>query len=109
MPWAQRGSTLDDASFLDRTDVYGVVRITQEEHVRGALALARARGLKVSAAGVRHSMGGRFFLPYQLHYTPQQLERSYPKITSFFRTKRRYDPDHLLTNTWYETYAHYWP
>jgi FAD/FMN-containing dehydrogenase len=53
--------------------------------------------------------GGRFFLPYQLHYTPAQLERSYPEIGAFFRAKRRYDPDHLLTNTWYETYAPHWP
>ena len=67
------------------------------------------RRLTESMIDLTISLGGRFFLPYQLHYTPQQLERSYPEIASFFRTKRRYDPDLLLTNIWFETYAHHWP
>lgn len=50
-------------------------------------------------------VGGRFFLPYQLHYTEAQLQRAYPEISSFFAAKRRYDPDLLLTNTFYEKYA----
>jgi hypothetical protein len=49
--------------------------------------------------------GGRFFLPYQLHYSTDQLEQSYPEIRGFFEAKRRYDPDLLLTNTLYERYG----
>ena len=49
--------------------------------------------------------GGRFFLPYQLHYTPEQLRKSYPEIDSFFAAKRVYDPQGLFSNTWYETYS----
>jgi FAD/FMN-containing dehydrogenase len=48
---------------------------------------------------------GRFFLPYQLHYTYEQLRRAYPTIDSFFTLKRLYDPEELLTNTWYERYS----
>ena len=51
------------------------------------------------------SMGGRFFLPYQLHYTPEQLERSYPEIRAFFEAKKRFDPQGILTNTFYEKYS----
>ncbi len=29
--------------------------------------------------------GGRFFLPYQLYYTPAQLVRAYPEIRDFLR------------------------
>ncbi len=50
-------------------------------------------------------LGGRFFLPYQLHYTDEQLKQSYPEIKSFFETKKRYDPDLILTNTFYEIYS----
>ncbi len=50
-------------------------------------------------------LDGRFFLPYQLHYTKEQLRASYPEIDAFFSLKKQYDPDELLTNTWYETYA----
>jgi FAD/FMN-containing dehydrogenase len=49
--------------------------------------------------------GGRFFLPYQLYYTPDQLRRSYPQIADFFAAKRKYDPQETLTNTFYRTYA----
>jgi FAD/FMN-containing dehydrogenase len=49
--------------------------------------------------------GGRFFLPYQLGYSAEQLRAAYPEIDDFFAAKRRYDPNLLLTNTWYERYA----
>ena len=49
--------------------------------------------------------GGRFFLPYQLHYSPAQLERSYPEIRGFFAKKRKWDPDGLFSNSWYARYA----
>ena len=48
---------------------------------------------------------GRFFLPYQLHYTPEQLRATYPNIDTFFALKKAYDPQEMLTNTWYETYG----
>ena len=51
------------------------------------------------------SVGGRFFLPYQLHYTAAQLEAAYPEIRAFFAAKEQYDPAGTLTNTWYEKYG----
>lgn len=50
-------------------------------------------------------VNGRFFLPYQLHYTAEQLQRSYPEIGEFFAAKKVYDPEGLFTNTFYEKYA----
>jgi FAD/FMN-containing dehydrogenase len=61
LPWTQRGGTLNDASCLNRTPVYGVVQVTSVEQVQSALAFARANNLKVSLAGARHSMGGHAF------------------------------------------------
>lgn len=49
--------------------------------------------------------GGTFYLPYQLHYSPEQLRAAYPEIDDFFRLKRKYDPIGLLTNTFYEKYG----
>lgn len=51
------------------------------------------------------NLNGRFFLPYQLHYTPEQLQHSYPEISDFFEAKKSYDPDGLFTNTFYEKYS----
>jgi FAD/FMN-containing dehydrogenase len=50
-------------------------------------------------------LNGRFFLPYQLHYTPEQLQSSYPMVDDFFAAKKIYDPDSLFTNTFYEKYG----
>nr|HMN31499.1 FAD-binding oxidoreductase [Caldilineaceae bacterium] len=51
------------------------------------------------------SLGGRFFLPYQLHYTPEQLVAAYPEIRAFFAAKKESDPALRFTNTFYEKYA----
>lgn len=59
----QRGGTVDDASCLNRTRVYAVVRPRTPADVREALAFARARDLTVSVAGTRHAMGGQAFVP----------------------------------------------
>lgn len=61
LPWSMKGGTLNDASALSRTPVYGVVEVSERGHIADALAFARANGLKISMAAVRHSMGGHAF------------------------------------------------
>jgi FAD/FMN-containing dehydrogenase len=61
LQWRQQSGSINDASCLNRTPVYGVVQVRTVEDVRSALQFAAANGLKVSAAGVRHSMGGQAF------------------------------------------------
>lgn len=48
---------------------------------------------------IRH--GGRFFLPYQLHYTGPQLRASYPELPAFLAKKRELDPEERFTSTFY--------
>ena len=61
LPWLSKGGEINDASALSATPVYGVVEVSEESHIAGALAFARANGLKVSMAAIRHSMGGHAF------------------------------------------------
>ncbi len=56
-----RGGFVNDASHLNKTAVYGVVRITSEDDIRNALQFARDHKLKVTCAGQQHSMGGQTF------------------------------------------------
>jgi FAD/FMN-containing dehydrogenase len=49
--------------------------------------------------------GGRFFLPYQLHYSADQLAKSYPEFRSFLALKKKYDPEERLTSTFYRKYS----
>ena len=75
LAWAQRGGTLNDASCLNRTPVHGVIEVRDVEDVRAALKLARDNGLKVSIAGVRHSMGGQAFARESLVLDMRRLDR----------------------------------
>jgi FAD/FMN-containing dehydrogenase len=54
---------------------------------------------------VAQRAGGTYYLPYQLFYSPDQLRKSYPEIDAFFSVKRKYDPDGLFSNKFYEKYG----
>ncbi|MBB3586422.1 FAD-binding oxidoreductase [Sphingomonas sp. BK481] len=79
-----------------------VLYINQPTTPEGTAAMRRLTGELIDLTA---SHGGRFFLPYQLHYTPAQLERAYPGIGAFFAAKRDWDPQGLFSNTWYARYA----
>ncbi len=49
-------------------------------------------------------LGGTFYLPYRLHYTDSQLKTSYPNINEFFKFKKKYDPNEMFQNLWYDKY-----
>ncbi|PYM95509.1 MAG: FAD-binding oxidoreductase [Candidatus Rokuibacteriota bacterium] len=85
------------------TEMFAVVLYLNQ--TTDAAGDARMRSLTSELIDLAARMGGTFFLPYQLHYTAAQLQRSYPSVTEFFAAKRQLDPTGLLTNTFYETYA----
>lgn len=49
--------------------------------------------------------GGRYYLPYRLHATPEQFNRAYPRALEFFELKRKYDSDELFQNRFYAKYG----
>jgi FAD/FMN-containing dehydrogenase len=51
------------------------------------------------------NLNGTYYLPYQLYYSPEQLRRAYPDVDAFFAAKRKYDPDGLFSNEFYEKYG----
>jgi FAD/FMN-containing dehydrogenase len=59
LTFEQTGGFLNDASCLNKTSVYGIVKITTVEDIWNALQFARDNHLKVAIAGQRHSMGGQ--------------------------------------------------
>lgn len=61
LPFEARAGFINDASCLNKTPVFGVVRVQTVDDVSRALSFARANHLKVSVAGQRHSMGGQTF------------------------------------------------
>ena len=51
------------------------------------------------------SVGGRYYLPYQLFYSKEQLKKAYPEIDDFFAVKKKIDSTGLFENTWYQKYS----
>jgi FAD/FMN-containing dehydrogenase len=63
---AQKGGTINDASCVNRTPIYGIAKPANEDDLRKLVAFAQAKGLKLSIAGARHSMGGQAFFTNSL-------------------------------------------
>ena len=61
IPFERRGGFINDASHLNKTAVYGIVKVANENDIRNALQFARDNNLKITCAGQQHSMGGQTF------------------------------------------------
>jgi FAD/FMN-containing dehydrogenase len=85
------------------SDMFAVVLYVNQSTTDAAHAQMGETTRQIIDLTLKHQ--GTFFLPYQLHYTPEQLRQSYPQIDDFFEAKRTYDPNGLLTNTFYERYG----
>ena len=82
-----------------REDCFSLVLyINQKTSAEGSAQMRRLTRQLIDLT-LRHR--GRFFLPYQLHYTRAQLLASYPELPGFLARKRHYDPDERFTSTFY--------
>ncbi len=50
------------------------------------------------------AVGGTYYLPYRLHASTSQLNLAYPRNQLFWQIKEKYDPTHIFSNTFLETY-----
>lgn len=84
-------------------DAFAVVLyLNQRTDAEGTARMARLTGALIDLCAAE---GGRFFLPYQLHYSAEQLRRAYPEVDEFFAAKLEYDPARVFSNRFYEKYA----
>ena len=95
----------DDDTFLRYADQpmhCAVFLIHQPFTPEAEAAMQRAARSMIQAA---LDCGGRYYLPYRLHATPEQFHAGYPKAKEFFALKRKYDPEELFQNKFYQHYA----
>jgi len=52
------------------------------------------------------SVGGTYYLPYQLHATQEQFDRAYSRAAEFFALKQQVDPDNRFRNKLWDKYFH---
>jgi FAD/FMN-containing dehydrogenase len=51
-----------------------------------------------------NQINGKLYLAYKGYYTKKQLYRMYPNLNQLFALKRKYDPQALFYNQWYEEF-----
>jgi FAD/FMN-containing dehydrogenase len=89
-------------SYADR-DMFALVMLFEQRfggpHEDRMQAMTRA----MIDAAIEH--GGRHYLPYRLHATPQQMRRAYPRLDELFAKKRALDPDEIFQNGLWHRYA----
>jgi FAD/FMN-containing dehydrogenase len=50
------------------------------------------------------SLGGTYYLPYQIHATDNQFHRAYPRFQEYFDLKAKVDPDYKFRNKLWDRY-----
>ena len=85
-----------------RTEVFGFVIYYRQ----GTTAAAREATGRWTRELVDASLaeGGSYYLPYQLHATPDQFRRAYPRHAEFFALKARLDPRNKFRNEFLNKY-----
>lgn len=52
------------------------------------------------------SVGGTYYLPYQLHGTDEQFQQAYPRTKEWFALKQQFDPNNRFRNKLWDRYYH---
>lgn len=50
------------------------------------------------------TVGGRYYLPYQIYATKEQFQKAYPLYKEFFEVKRKFDPTNKFRNKLWDKY-----
>lgn len=88
--------------FADQ-DMLAVVMLFEQE--RNDVAEQQMVELTRALVDAALAAGGRHYLPYRLHPTPEQFRAAYPQADEFFVKKRTFDPGELFDNRFYAAYA----
>ena len=99
-----RGINTDADTFLRYADQRMIAFVMLFNQPRTIAAEARMQNLTHDLIEAALASGGRYYLPYRLHATPEQFRRAYPQADRFFELKRQYDPDELFQNQFYLKY-----
>lgn len=99
-----RGVHKDEESYLNyaRENVFGFVFLfNQKKTVKQEDEMKQLTNQLVDAA-IKNK--GTFYLPYRLHIDKEKMRKAYPQTDSFFALKRKYDPEEVFNNKFYEHY-----
>jgi FAD/FMN-containing dehydrogenase len=99
-----RHSPKDPGSMLAwaKTDVFAFVLYYKQGTSSNDMAEVGVWTRELIGAAV--SLGGAYYLPYQIHATPGQFRAAYPRIGEFLTLKERVDPKNRFRNKLWDAY-----
>jgi hypothetical protein len=95
----------DEESFLRYADqdMFALVMLLNQRRDAAGEQKMTGAAQEIIDAALRH--GGKYYLPYRLHATPQQFAAAYPQAPEFFSLKWKYGPDELFQNEFSRRYG----
>lgn len=99
-----RAVNKDEDSYMNyaRKNVFGFVFLfNQKKTVKQEDAMRLLTNQLVDMA-IKNE--GTFYLPYRLHIGKDKMRKVYPQAESFFELKKKYDPQELFDNKFYQHY-----
>ncbi len=100
-----RSVDTDADTFLRYADRHMLALVMLFQQPRTAAGDAAMEAMTQEIVDTALSLDGRYYLPYRLHATAEQFHRAYPQARDFFDRKRRFDPDEIFRNRFYEKYT----
>ncbi|MES2389552.1 MAG: FAD-binding oxidoreductase [Bacteroidota bacterium] len=85
-----------------RTEVFAFVLYYRQG--KGAKDKTEVKAWTKALIDASLSCSGTFYLPYQIHASPEQFRKAYPNATEFFRVKKQYDPAYKFRNKLWDAY-----
>lgn len=94
----------DNDTFLSYAteDVFGFVMLFNQS--RDSVAEVEMQSLTQRLIAVAIGLEGKYYLPYRLHATREQMHQAYSSANNFFVLKRRHDPKEIFVNKFYDLY-----
>ncbi|MBD1431008.1 FAD-binding oxidoreductase [Sphingobacterium litopenaei] len=83
-------------------NVFGFVFLFNQPKTKKAELEMKQMTQKLSKIAIDNA--GTFYFPYRLHNEKSLLHQAYPQSESFFGLKKKYDPQEILKNKFYDHY-----
>ncbi len=84
-------------------EMFGLVMLFHQR--RDPIAEATMKVMTRDLIEAALACGGRYYLPYRPHATPEQFLRAYPQAKEFFALKQHYDPQGVFENQFFLNYG----
>jgi FAD/FMN-containing dehydrogenase len=99
-----RHATADPGTLLAwaRNEVFAFVIYYKQQSTQDAGRAAEVWTRELIEAAL--SVGGSYYLPYQLHATIEQFRRAYPRADEFIALKQKLDPRNRFRNRFVDRY-----